>query len=78
MEKESKILIVGHNDVIENSLLSHLQGNGYSHVFSSSALFLSTQDQKKVQEFFKEHKPEYVFLSSVRSGGIAANQNYAA
>lgn len=78
MEKESKILVVGHNDVIENSLLSHLQGNGYPHVFSSSALFLSTQHQKKVQEFFKEHKPEYVFLSSVRLGGIAANQNYAA
>jgi GDP-L-fucose synthase len=35
-------------------------------------------DQTSVQKLFKTKKPEYVFLGSIRSGGIVANQKFAA
>ncbi len=78
MKKQSCILIVGHDDVIDNALASHFKSQGFKYVFSSAHDKLDTLSQSDVQKFFKKEKPEYVFLSSVRSGGIAANQKFAA
>lgn len=78
MNKDSNILIVGHDDVTENSLRSYFSGKGFEHVFSSSGIGLDPTIQVSVYEFFQKHKPEYVFLASTRSGGIEANQNRAA
>ena len=78
MKKESKILIVGHQDSVENSLLQYLQGQQYKNVFSSSGLKLDLLNQKKVFKFFDEKGIDYVFFGSIRSGGITANQKFAA
>ena len=78
MKKNSRILVVGHNDVIENSLYGYFKVNRFKNIFSSTENKIDTLNQKKVDDFFKKNHPEYVFLSSVCSGGIAANQKYAA
>ncbi len=78
MKKDSQILIVGHNDIIEKSLYNYFKSQGYSQVFSSSAIALNTIIQNSVYHFFSQHKPEYVFLASTRSGGIGANQEFPA
>lgn len=76
MQKDSKILIVGHNDIMENALYEHFQSNGFSQVFSSSRMALDASIQPSVYGFFQEQRPEYVFLGSTRSGGIQANIQY--
>lgn len=73
MHSDSRILIVGHDDIIEKSLTDHCATNHFTRVFSSSAIALNTAIQPAVYDFFAEHKPEYVFLTSTRSGGIEAN-----
>lgn len=73
MNKESKILIVGHDDVMEQSLRNYFQREGYANVFSSSSIGLNATIQASVYEFFQKYRPEYVFLASTRSGGIEAN-----
>ena len=78
MKKNSPILIVGHGDVIENSLLKYFREKGFSQVVSSSQIGLKVLEQAKVRKFFKDLHPEFVFLSSVRSGGIPANVRLAA
>jgi GDP-L-fucose synthase len=78
MEKNSRILIVGHNDVIERLLYTYLTSQEFRNVYSNSRDTLDVLNQQMVQDFFKSRKPEYVFLSSIRSGGIAANQRHAA
>ena len=78
MNKDSKILIVGHDDITENTLHSFYNGNGYRNVFSTSRIGLDPTIQVSVYEFFQKHKPEYVFLASTRSGGIEANRNSGA
>jgi hypothetical protein len=81
MNKASRILIVGHADAIEHSLTQYFRGQGYTNVFSTHVgaqravpLRVDFLDQKSVQKFFETKKPEYVFLGSIRSGGIVANQ----
>ena len=76
MRHDSKIFIVGHNDSIENSLKSHFQSQGVRHVISNTQDRINVLSSLSVENFFKKFKPEYVFLGSIRSGGIAANQKY--
>lgn len=78
MNTQSPILIVGHNDIIEKSLFAHFKSRGFSNVFSSSLSGLNTTIQPSVYNFFSKYKPEYVFLGSVASGGIEANQKFGA
>lgn len=77
MEHSSKILVVGHGDVLERSLVEGLRSRGFTKVFSSSERPLDVLNQQQVDHFFQREKPEYVFLGSVRSGGIQANQEHA-
>ena len=76
MNKTARILVVGHNDIIEKSLTNYFQGNGFAHIFSSSAMGLNVLDSSAVRQFFKDQRPDFVFLASIRSGGIEANQKH--
>ena len=78
MNKDSRILIVGHDDIMENSLSSFFKGNGYTSVSSSSQIGLNPAIQASVYEFFQKFRPEYVFLGSTRSGGIKVNEKTGA
>lgn len=78
MQRESRIFIVGHKDSVENSLLSHFLAQGFKQVFSNNKDGIDVLDQNRTVKFFKDVKPEYVFLGSIRSGGIAANQKHPA
>ncbi|MBI3314560.1 MAG: GDP-L-fucose synthase [Candidatus Omnitrophica bacterium] len=78
MQRASRIFIVGHNDSIENSLWRHFTSGGFKHVFSNTKDRVDVLNQAKVHRFFKDARPEYVFLGSIRSGGIAANLKYPA
>ena len=78
MDKKSKILVVGHDEVMERSLYHQLQKRGFSAVFSSSKEKLDVLNQKIVSDFFKRERLTRVFLGSIRSGGIEANQKFAA
>ncbi len=73
MQKNSRIFIVGHKEAIENSLVSGLRCRGFKHVYSNNFNHINVLDAAKVSKFFKAVRPDYVFLGSIRSGGIAAN-----
>ena len=77
MNNDAKILIVGH-DIIEKSLYGYFKKQGFKNIYSLSQDKVDVLDQTAVRRFFAAHRPEYVFLSSVRSGGIEANQKFAA
>ena len=78
MKKNSRILIIGHNDSVDNSLCSYFSKGKYTNVFSNQQSKLNVLDQVQVVKFFKKEKPEYIFLGSIRSGGIVANQEHPA
>ncbi|MFA5088131.1 MAG: GDP-L-fucose synthase [Candidatus Omnitrophota bacterium] len=78
LTRQSKILLVGHDDIIERSFLNYFRSKKFENVYSVSEMALDTTLQSAVHDFFSQTRPEYVFLASTRSGGIEANQKYAA
>jgi GDP-L-fucose synthase len=69
---QTKILVVGHGDVMEASLRAHFAAQGYEGVISVGAF--NPLDAAGTRAFFEREKPEVVILGSVRSGGIEINR----
>lgn len=74
MEKQSKIYVAGHRGMVGSAIVRQLQKEGYSNIITRTHSELDLTDQVAVDNFFKEEKPEYVFLAAAKVGGIIANQ----
>ena len=74
MEKESKIYVAGHNGMVGSAIVRELKKQGYNHIITCSHKELDLCKQDDVEDFFKNEKPEYVFLAAAKVGGIIANQ----
>ena len=78
MDKSAKIYVAGHRGLVGSALVRNLQAKGYSNLLLRTHAELDLADQKAVEAFFAEHKPEYVFLAAAKVGGIHANNTYPA
>ena len=78
MEKNSKIYVAGHRGLVGSAIIRQLKKNGYNNLLLKSHAELELADQQKVFNFFKEQKPEYVFLAAAKVGGILSNNTYPA
>jgi GDP-L-fucose synthase len=78
MNKSSRIFIAGHNGMVGSAITRLLKKNGYENLILKSSKELDLRNQHSVQDFFSNEKPEYVFLSAAKVGGIQANNIYRA
>ncbi|MBF0265782.1 MAG: GDP-L-fucose synthase [Gammaproteobacteria bacterium] len=78
MLKESKIYIAGHRGLVGSAILRHLKSSGFSNFITRTHDELELTNQLAVHEFFKQEKPDYVFLAAAKVGGIHANNTYPA
>jgi len=78
MLKSSKIYIAGHNGMVGSAIKRQLEKEGYQNIICRTSKELDLRNQKEVQDFFLENKPEYVFLAAAKVGGILANNTYRA
>jgi len=78
MQKNSKIYIAGHRGLVGSAIVKNLQKKGYTNLITKTHNELDLINQKAVEKFFKEEKPEYVFLAAAKVGGIVANNTYRA
>jgi GDP-L-fucose synthase len=78
MEKDSKIYIAGHTGMVGSAIARNLKTKGYSNFVFKTSKELDLTNQQAVSDFFKEEKPEYVFLAAAKVGGIEANNTYRA
>lgn len=76
--KDSKIYIAGHNGLVGSAIVRELKKQGYTNIIGKSSKDLDLTRQSEVEAFFAEEKPEYVFMSAAKVGGIHANNNYPA
>ena len=74
MDKNSKIYVAGHRGMVGSAIVRELQNQGYKNIVTKARLELDLIDQKAVRDFFVQEKPEYVFLSAAKVGGIEANR----
>jgi GDP-L-fucose synthase len=78
MNKDSKIFVAGHRGMVGSSLVKGLKKEGYQNILTRTHDELDLTKQKKVEEFFFNEKPEYVFLAAAKVGGIQANFSFPA
>ena len=76
MNKNSKIYIAGHRGLVGSAILNNLRSKGYTNFITKTHQELDLTNQKAVAEFFKNEKPDYVFLAAAKVGGIVANNTY--
>lgn len=78
MEKSSKIFVAGHRGLVGSALVRQLKANKYNNLLLRTHAELDLTIQQTVNDFFSVHRPEYVFLSAAKVGGILANNTYRA
>jgi GDP-L-fucose synthase len=78
MNKDSKIYVAGHRGLVGNAIYKRLITAGYTNIVTRTHQELDLIDQKAVNDFFIQEKPDYVFLSAGKVGGIIANSTYPA
>jgi len=78
MHLNSKIYVAGHNGMVGSAIDRLLKKKGYTNLIKKTSSELDLRNQIETDNFFKDHKPEYVFLAAAKVGGILANNNYKA
>jgi len=78
MDADSKIYIAGHRGMVGSAITSRLKQEGYRNLITRTRQELDATNQRQVEEFFNQEKPEYVFLAAAKVGGILANSKYPA
>jgi len=73
MQKHSKIYIAGHRGMVGSAIVRHLELEGFEKLIYRTSADLDLRNQNAVESFFKDEKPEFVFLAAAKVGGIQAN-----
>jgi GDP-L-fucose synthase len=78
MKKDSKIYVAGHTGLVGSALTRTLKEKGYTNLLLKTMEELDLTNQKAVDMFFSEKRPEYVFIAAAKVGGIVANNTLRA
>ena len=78
MDKEATIYVAGHRGLVGSAIVRRLKGAGYGKLLLRASSELDLRDQGATAAFFREERPEYVFLAAAKVGGIVANSSYPA
>lgn len=78
MNKDAKIYIAGHRGLVGSAIHRKLMKDGYTNLVVRTSKELDLRDKGQVDSFFKEEKPEFVFVAAAKVGGIVANNEFPA
>ena len=76
--KKSKIYIAGHAGLVGSAILRRLNDKGYKNLIYKTRKQLDLKDKKKVFNFLKKQKPDFIFIAAAKVGGISSNNKYKA
>ncbi|EAK5903673.1 GDP-L-fucose synthase [Campylobacter coli] len=77
MNKEAKIYVAGHTGTAGSAIVELLYKRGYCNLVFKGSSELDLRNQKSVEKFFQQEKPEYVFMCAATPCGVA-NMQYRA
>jgi GDP-L-fucose synthase len=69
----SRIFVAGHKGLVGSAIVRRLNQLGCRSLIVRTRAELDLRDQAAVERFFAEQRPEFVFLSAAKVGGIMAN-----
>jgi GDP-L-fucose synthase len=75
MDRTSRIYVAGGDTLLGAALLHQLQEGGFERFVGVPPDEPDLTNAGEVEDFFAELRPEYVFMTAGRSGGIQANRS---
>jgi GDP-L-fucose synthase len=78
MNLQPKIYVAGHRGMVGSAIVRKLQEQGYENLILRNHAELDLTNQAVVEKFFASEKPDQVYLSAARVGGIYANNTFPA
>ena len=78
MNKSDKIYVAGHRGMVGSAIVRALESTGFDNIKTTTRTDVDLTNQAAVNDFFDKEKPDYVFLSAAKVGGIYANDTYPA
>lgn len=74
MDLNSKIYVAGHNGLLGAAITRFLEKSGFKNIITRDHNKLDLTNQNDTNNFFRGEKPDYVFMSAAKVGGIQANK----
>ena len=78
MNETPKIYVAGHSGMVGSAIVRKLQADGFNNIVARTHAELDLTNQDAVNAFFKEERPDQVYLAAAKVGGIYANHTYPA
>ncbi|HEY3968976.1 MAG TPA: GDP-L-fucose synthase [Planctomycetaceae bacterium] len=78
MEQDGRIFVAGGDTLIGAALVRRLGARGFSSLVGTPPGQPDLCSAAEVDDFFRRFRPEYVFLTAGKSGGIRTNQLFPA
>jgi GDP-L-fucose synthase len=75
MKSDSKVLVAGANGMVGSAIVKNLREKGHQVIIKGTRNTVDFTNQEATDRFFQLAKPEYVFLTAARCGGILDNIN---
>lgn len=73
MNLDSKIFVAGYKGLVGSAIIRCLREQGYRNLVFASSKDLDLRDENATLNFFRNTKPDYVFLAAAKCGGIKDN-----
>lgn len=77
-DPKQKIYVAGHRGMVGSAIVRNLNTKGFSNIVCKTHSELDLTNQADVARFFKEEKPDQVYLAAAKVGGIYANNTFPA
>ena len=78
MDSNSKVFVAGHKGLVGSAIIRNLEKKSYKNVYWISRDNCDLRNKERVDAYFRQAKPEYVFLAAAKVGGIGGNLKYPA
>ncbi|WP_040548086.1 GDP-L-fucose synthase family protein [Pedosphaera parvula] len=73
MARDARIYVAGHGGLVGSAIFRKLQELGFTNLIGKTRAELNLLDVNATRQFYRQEKPEYVFVAAAKVGGILAN-----
>ena len=76
INKNNIIFVAGGSGMVGSAIIRQLESKNYKKILSPSRKELDLRNQQAVNEYIREHQPDYIYVCAGKVGGIKANSEH--